>query len=71
MKADGQVRLFSCNGKDFTARVASIARALKALPHDTVIDGEIVAYDADGHLSFNVLQNHRAAGPSCNSTHLI
>ena len=62
MKADGQVRLLSRNGKDFTARFASIARALKALPNDTVIDGEIVAYDTDGHLSFNVLQNHRGVG---------
>jgi ATP-dependent DNA ligase len=62
LKADGQVRLFSRNGKDFTARFASIARALKALPNDTVIDGEIVAYDTDGHLSFNVLQNHRGVG---------
>jgi hypothetical protein len=36
---------------------------LKALPNDNVIDGEIVAYGADGQPSFNVLQNHRGAGP--------
>ena len=36
---------------------------MKALPNDNVIDGEIVAYGADGQPSFNVLQNHRGAGP--------
>ena len=39
----GRVRLLSRNGKDFTKPFASIARALEALPDDTVIDGEIVA----------------------------
>jgi ATP-dependent DNA ligase len=40
--------LFSRNGKDFTRRFASISRALEALPDQTVIDGEIIAYDTDG-----------------------
>jgi hypothetical protein len=63
MKAAGQVRLFSRNGKDFTRRFASIARALEALPDETVIDGEIIAYNVDGRPSFNVCRTLGALGP--------
>src|ERR1700761_7035414 len=34
-----------------------IASALKSLPSDTVIDGELVALGADGKPNFNLLQN--------------
>jgi DNA ligase D-like protein (predicted ligase) len=63
LKAAGRVRLLSRNGKDFTKRFASIAHALAALPDETVIDGEIIAYGDDLRPSFNVLQNRRGAGP--------
>jgi bifunctional non-homologous end joining protein LigD len=46
VKTTGRIQLLSRNGKDFTRRFASIARALEALPDDTVVDGEIVAYGA-------------------------
>jgi bifunctional non-homologous end joining protein LigD len=71
LKANGRVRLLSRYGKDFTERFASIKHALKRLPDDTVVDGEIVAYGEDGRPSFNVLQNHRAPGPSPTSMRSI
>jgi bifunctional non-homologous end joining protein LigD len=38
-----------------------IAKALDYLPAGTVIDGELVALDPDGHPNFNLLQNFKSA----------
>jgi len=62
-KTDGRVRLRSRNDNDFTPRYPSVARGLANLPDETVIDGELVAFDDDGRPSFNALQNHSASTP--------
>jgi bifunctional non-homologous end joining protein LigD len=54
----GKLHLRSCNDNHFAARYPVIATALSAIPNDTVIDGEIVAFDENGKPSFNILQNH-------------
>jgi bifunctional non-homologous end joining protein LigD len=58
-KRNGGVVLWSRRGNGFTARFAEIARACENLPPDTLIDGEVVAIDADGRPSFNALQHSR------------
>ena len=56
-KAGGKLHLRSRNNNDFTVRYAGVLKGLAKLPNETVIDGEIVAFDADGRPSFNALQN--------------
>lgn len=58
IKSGGKVHLRSRNDNDLTVRYPGIAKALQAMPDETVIDGEVVALDADGRPSFNTLQNY-------------
>jgi bifunctional non-homologous end joining protein LigD len=57
-KTGGQVHLRSRNDSDFTRRYATVSAALRNLPDESVIDGEIVAFDEEGRPSFNLLQNY-------------
>jgi bifunctional non-homologous end joining protein LigD len=58
LRTEGRSHLFSRNGRDFTERFPTVTRALEKLPDETLIDGEIVAFDRNGRASFNQLQNH-------------
>lgn len=54
---NGSVRLWSRNGKDWTARFSSIAASLEKMPAaSAVLDGEIVAIESNGVSSFGRLQ---------------
>jgi DNA ligase D-like protein (predicted ligase) len=62
IKTSGKLQLRSRNDNDFNGRYPSIVKALAAMPDDTVIDGELIALDAEGRPSFNMLQNYGSAG---------
>jgi ATP-dependent DNA ligase len=64
IKTGGTVRLRSRNDKDFNGKYPRVARALEALPDETVVDGEVVALDSGGRPSFNALQNGAAGDHS-------
>src|SRR3954453_11062482 len=55
------VSLRSRNDNDFTVRYPAVVKALAKLPDNTVVDGEIVAFDHEGRPSFNALQNFGSA----------
>ena len=63
-KSGGTVHLRSRNDHDFARRYPAVLKGLARLPDETVIDGEIVAFDEDGRPSFNVLQNYGSAPAS-------
>lgn len=65
VKSKGKVSLVSRNGKDMTRRYPEVAQALEQFPSDSaVLDGEVVAVDAQGRSSFQLLQSYLAPGNS-------
>ncbi|MFB3305902.1 DNA ligase D [Pseudomonas sp. AMR01] len=55
---DGEVRLFTRNGHDWTERLPRQVKALQALKlEDSWLDGEMVSLDGDGLPDFQALQN--------------
>jgi bifunctional non-homologous end joining protein LigD len=61
-KRNGVVHLRSRNDNDFSGRYPGVVKGLAKMPDNTVIDGEVIAFDDDGRPSFNALQNYGSAG---------
>jgi bifunctional non-homologous end joining protein LigD len=60
-KSNGQVKLYSRPGNDFSRRFPLIVEALARLrSRSCIIDGEAVACDDNGVASFDLIRHHRA-----------
>jgi bifunctional non-homologous end joining protein LigD len=54
------VTLWSRRDNLFNQQFPEVALACKRLKPDPLLDGEIIAIDENGRVSFNLLQNHRS-----------
>src|SRR5690348_7021768 len=52
----GKVRLASRSGLNYTPKYPPLERAIKALKHDLVMDGEAVVFNEEGKPDFDALQ---------------
>jgi bifunctional non-homologous end joining protein LigD len=52
---DGEVRLVTRNGQDYTARYQEVAEELSRLGADCVLDGEMVVVDENGKANFGMI----------------
>ncbi|MDB6154556.1 MAG: ATP-dependent ligase [Chthoniobacteraceae bacterium] len=63
LKVGRDVHLMSRNAKDFARRFPDIVEAIAGLPvNSAILDGEIVAMDAKGRPSFQLLQASQTSG---------
>jgi bifunctional non-homologous end joining protein LigD len=53
----GDVKLYSRNLKSFDDKFPSVAKLLAQVKEDVIFDGEVIAYDRKGNVSFQALQN--------------
>ena len=59
------MRCARATGNDITARYPELARLNRALQqHEAMLDGEIVAFDAEGRPSFEALQRRMHVQPA-------
>jgi bifunctional non-homologous end joining protein LigD len=70
-KSQRKLFLRSRNDNDFARKYKAIAEALEAVTDETVIDGEVAAFDESGRPSFNHLQHWPAQPNPFSSTSSI
>jgi DNA ligase D len=67
---DGQVRMITRNGHDWTARYRAVAKAFEKLPcKSAIIDGEVAVQDPRGVTSLDLLERALSEGDSHSMTY--
>src|SRR3954447_13892478 len=64
-KEGADVRLWSRNGRDWSAEFVAIAAALRELPGAFILDGEAVAHCAEGLPDFHRLMSRDGQASAC------
>src|SRR5205809_2864034 len=62
-KQKNKIMLRSRSGLDYTSRYPVVADGIKKMKGDFVIDGEVVAFDEEGHVSFDLVQEANPQAP--------
>jgi len=68
----GKVKIFSRNGHDWSTKWPTLVKVLSKVPAESAwLDGEVVAIQADGSISFQALQNAVRLGKEANLAYFI
>lgn len=54
----GKIHMDSRSGLDYTHKYPNVAKALKSLGHDVILDGEVVVFNQEGNPDFDALQKY-------------
>jgi bifunctional non-homologous end joining protein LigD len=55
-KEGNSLRMNSRSGLDYTSKYPHVAKAIKKLDHDVILDGEVVVFNSEGKPDFDALQ---------------
>lgn len=56
--SEGKVYIHSRNGISYNSKFPNLVRDLEQIPHDVILDGEVVVLDEEGIPMFQALQNY-------------
>jgi bifunctional non-homologous end joining protein LigD len=63
IKSAGSVNLFTRARLNYSKYYPAVVEALKGIPHDVVLDGELVVLDEKGRPNFDLLQKYKEGMP--------